>query len=79
MILSLRKRVTDFVDDDIGFNPFTLPLEVEKNPVTERREQHGINIRKVDVVAFVKESVDFGGEGYPLGHSEFLHRGGRSV
>ena len=58
--------VADFVDNGIGFNPFALPLEVEKDTVTEGRKQHGINIRKGDVVALIEKSIDFGGECYRL-------------
>ena len=79
MILSLRKRVADFVDNGIGFNAFALSLEVEKDAVSEGRKQDGINIRKGDVVAFIEEGIDFGGECYRLDAPNSLHRGGHSV
>ena len=66
MILPLRKCVLDFVDNGIGFNAFALPLEVEKNTMTKCGEQHGIDIRKSDVVTFIEEGIDFGGECYRL-------------
>ena len=38
MMLSLRKRVADFVDNGLGFNTFALSFKIEKDAVTEGQE-----------------------------------------
>ena len=51
--------VADFGDDSGRLNTFALSLEIEEDAVTECGEQHGINVRKGDIVTFVKEGTRF--------------------
>ena len=71
--------VADFGDDSGRLNTFALSLEIEEDAVTECGEQHGINVRKGDIVTFVKEGTDFSSQGLSLGRSEYPHRGGHNA
>ena len=71
----LRKRINlfasdkgaSFTDDDLKPHLFWgTSLEVEKEAVTESREQHGVDIRKRNVIAFIEKSSDLGGKNYHL-------------
>ena len=58
---------TSFTDDALQPHLFWgTSLEIEKEAVTESREQHGIDIRKRNVIAFIEKSSDLGSKDYHL-------------
>src|SRR5207237_5728369 len=52
----------DFADDAVGSDPVGLRLELQENPVTERRLRDRVEIVEGDVVAALEEGADFTGE-----------------